>query len=52
MAAIVTMASFVPVFLSGSALSQGEILTFAACVIAVCATAFCTYSACATMGVV
>ena len=51
-AAIVTMASFVPVFLSGSALSQGEILTFAACVIAVCATAFCTYSACATMGVV
>lgn len=51
-AAIVTMASFVPVFLSGSAISQGRILTFSACVIAICATAFCTYSACATMGVV
>ena len=51
-AVIVTLASFVPVFLSNSSISRGQILTFAACIIAVCATAFCTYSACATMGVV
>lgn len=51
-AVIVTCASFVPAFLTVPGISQAKVLTFASCVIAICATAFCTYSACATMGVV
>ena len=51
-AVIVTCTSFVPAFLSVAGISHAKILTFASCIIAVCGTAFCTYSACATMGVV
>jgi len=51
-AVIVTCASFVPALLSVPGISEAKVLTFASCVIAICATAFCTYSACATMGVV
>lgn len=51
-AVIATCASFVPVFMSVPGISSAQVLTFASCVIAICATAFCTYSACATMGVV
>lgn len=51
-AVIVTCASFVPAFMSVPGISPAKILTFASCIIAVCGTAFCTYGACATMGVV
>jgi len=51
-ALIVTLASFVPALLAIPGINQAKVLTFAACTIAICGTAFCTYSACATMSVV
>lgn len=50
-ATIVVTASFIPAMLA-TGMDRAKVLAFGACVIAICATAICTISACGAMGVV